>query len=497
MNPEEPTIDINKEDKYSRGLRKLAREAAEIRNNYKNSDDSDSQDEDIEKLDKTAEEHYSKNKQKYQKLALEEATKSGVYIIRDNDSNLEALLKQGTEIIPAATEEEIRIIDQESKLFDKDFVSDIKKEINELIGNGELARAREPIDEFLELIDVRRDLEKTIKKSENSLLPLNTELKFKQDSLTLSYLESLGIEPERQKLLLEAWSSFIPQSIKNNTYNREKSAYIVNEIMALRDYIDVYGIEELKSVMDTFGITYFKRYKKESLHQQLIDWQEGAIEPVDIAITAVYDHNGALGDIESEVSGTNKDNKGILFFEARDSLQMAKFLVAIGNRERNNGRNPEQTGSVKNLVILAHGSPDSIALGSRSQRLATGDYEKPDSKLKKEINTYRNHLGNNFKVILVACSTAGVNGIDRNLAETISDEHDTLVDASMTTIYGLAVPAKAGVAVFRVSDEGKVETASVFDGREGDGVVAKYRYPDRTTRLYNELSQYIRLLLGR
>jgi hypothetical protein len=503
MNPEDKSVNTNYDDKYSRGLRKLAKESAEIRNSYKANDEFSDTATRVEELDQQASEHYKKNKNKYQRLAFEDATLNGVYIFRDGKSNISELIEQGTEVIPGATVEELRLIDEESRLFDQDLLFEIQQKVKELISRGEVEKSRQPIDELINLIKIRRELEKTIKKSESNLLPFKLELKFKEDSYTRKYLEDLGLTTEVQNKLFEAWSTFTPEIIpalgviKNSEYNKKKSAYMANEILAISRYVESYGIEEMNEVMDTFGIVYFGRYEKETLHNQLVQWHDGTVKPVNIAITAQSDHNGALSGVESEVVGSSQDREGTFFFEVKDSLQMAKFLVSVGSRERRNGRNPQENGSVRNLIISAHGSPDGISLGTRDQGLAVGDYRRPDTQLKREINTYRNHLGSNFRVILLSCSTAGVNGIDRSIAETISDEHDTLVKASMSTVYGVSVPASTGVAAFEVSKDGKVGRASVFDGRAGIGVKPSFGYPNAIVKFQSDLSRFIRFLLDR
>jgi hypothetical protein len=51
-------------------------------------------------------------------------------------------------------------------------------------------------------------------------------------------------------------------------------------------------------------------------------------------------------------------------------------------------------------------------------------------------NTYRRHLGNEYRVILLACSTAGEVLYGKNIAKSLSDGHEVVVEGSDTFTQG-------------------------------------------------------------
>ena len=260
---------------------------------------------------------------------------------------------------------------------------------------------------------------------------------------------AIGISPELAEDIFNSWNT--KSELKRLLYNDDRTVSetkpediqyalpmqaerLIPQIEALEKHISEYGFEETKKIIDIFGIFNFSRYSDEILHDQLKQWENSEITVKNIVVTAKSDWNGAL-DSTGKPYESLLENEGTFYFEVNDRIQLARVAVSVGNRERSMGRNPEQESQLKNFIINAHASPDGILLGVNGDRLSVEDYlEEPLNGAK--ANTYKRHLGSNYRVILKACSTAGEVKDGKNIAESISDGHEVRVEGSNVLTYG-------------------------------------------------------------
>lgn len=277
--------------------------------------------------------------------------------------------------------------------------------------------------------------------------------------------EHLGVTPELAEGMLDSWLTY--SALGRKLYSdgemrseatgedidstlAEQGEQLVKQAEALTNHVERFGIEETIALTHTFGIYNFIRYKPEQLHNQLLSWQSGEMPARNIVVSARTDWNGAFSDAGihlERVLGVD----GLFCFEVNDRIQLAKVAVAIGNRERAMGREPEEVSGVNNFVINGHANPNGILLGTRGQHLNTTDYMREPLNGQR-ANTYRRHLGNKFRVILYACSTAGEVEYGKNIAETISDHHDVRVEGSKVSPFGGIVIDPDGTVRFNRGD---------------------------------------------
>ena len=276
-------------------------------------------------------------------------------------------------------------------------------------------------------------------------------------------LEKLGISPQLAQEMFASWDSY--SSIGKRLYGKpelrtamtpdlidgsviEQSIRIAQQAEALTTYVERFGTEEALAIIETFGIYNFARYQPELLHEQLISWKSGALTVKNIVVGARSDWNGSIdGSNFNRLFG----NDGLFFFEANDSAELAKVAVAVGNRERANGRIPEEVSGLENFVINAHASPTGILLGTQGQRILTEDFQVGLTNSQKP-NNYQRHLGKRFRVILQACSTAGEVTYGKNIAESIADYHGVKVVASKEITYGTTIIDPDGTVRFNGGD---------------------------------------------
>lgn len=290
-----------------------------------------------------------------------------------------------------------------------------------------------------------------------------------------------GLSDEAGRAMFDTWTEFAAFGAMRHELGDkatpEVSAYQLAEVAktqtemfasqaeAFTGYCDRFGADELRSVMDTFGIRNFRRYKPDQLHDQLVGWNDGKEPYENVIIAAQSDWNGAIKDVGSEL--TAQIGRSAVYFEAGDSASLAKDLVAVGNRDRAHGRDPLRGGTVKNLIIHGHANPNSILLGGGKDN--NGEIHVRDfitlsakrARIDGRANDYRQHLGPDFRVILQACSTAGTPTSGLNIAETLSNEHNVEVAGSPFTTKGAFIIEPNGDVTFR-TDEKDPNVASVI-----------------------------------
>jgi len=434
--------------------------------------------------------HYKGHETQYQDMALTEAAQKGTYVHIGGRSNLEELINNGVSLIPGLSSDQLRELEDASKISGSNYVGALIDKLKSSAGTPEdtngLVR-----DSFRSAI-LHSQCQEALSKLGENYLSRGLSL----DSLTIDNLpkmrelaDSLGISPEKQDLLFRSWNTYNRARKDEKTiegearskYLKDKSDKLVRDMLSVTQYIESYGMEEFNKVMDTFGVTNFSRYPDGLLHDQLVRWGDGKDLPNNVVIAGRTDWNGAFNRFTEEVIGA-VDPVGTYFFEANDELQIARHVVSVGNRERRNGRNPEETNSIKSLILVAHGAPFGMGFGTSGEVLSVGDYVKDKSLLKTSINNYRRHLGSGFQLILCSCSTADTNGWTRNIAETISDEHDVKVSASTAVSLGIKEIRSNGEVIFLTSDNGDFIPASTLDGSGGSGVEVDYTYSSKLAR---------------
>jgi hypothetical protein len=277
--------------------------------------------------------------------------------------------------------------------------------------------------------------------------------------------EHLGVTPELAEGMLDSWLTY--SALGRKLYKdgemrseatgedidstlAEQGEQLVKQAEALTNYVERFGIEETIALTNTFGIYNFIRYKPDQLHNQLLSWQSGELPTRNVVVSARADWNGAVSD-----AGTSFERvlgeEGLFCFEVNDRIELAKVAVAIGNRERAMGREPEVVNGLNNFIIDGHANPNGILLGTRGQHLDATDYMREPLNGQK-ANTYRRHLGSKFRVILKACSTAGEVEYGKNIAEAISDHHDVRVEGSKVATKGGILIEPDGTVRFNGGD---------------------------------------------
>jgi hypothetical protein len=287
-----------------------------------------------------------------------------------------------------------------------------------------------------------------------------------------SRFEKIGIEPELAESMLESWLTYsalgrrldhdgtVKSEITDKDIDGSLVEYgdrLITHLDALSDYVEQFGIEETKTLIDTFGIYNFIRYSPDQLHNQLLSWQSGEIPARNIVISARADWNGAISETGNEFRQVFGD-EGFYCFEANDRGMLAKIAVAIGDRERAAGRNPESINALENFVIHTHASPEGLLLGTKDEGLTVEDY-KAEPFNGRSANTYKRHLGDRFRVILKGCSTASEAISGKNIAESISDHHDIRVEGSKMITSGSIIIEPDGTVKF---NQGNLP-ATVYD----------------------------------
>ncbi len=265
-------------------------------------------------------------------------------------------------------------------------------------------------------------------------------------------LKSLGVNTSLAEDIFTTWATY--NSLQVHSYSdengfqsidtepdgsvmeqiiRNQSRAITFQLNAIKKYHAEFGDQELKQVIDVFGIYNFSRHELPVLHDQLARWSSGqAVETVVAEARADWNSfSGKMIDFEDESL-----KPGVFYFEVNSATELSKLAVSLGQRERQLGREPD----ISRFIVHAHGNPTGMLLGVNNEKLNLDLYaEAAKSRAKisgAERNDYVRHLGPNFTVILQSCSAAGgTNGI--NIASKMSEELGTRVtgaDDSMTTM---------------------------------------------------------------
>lgn len=279
----------------------------------------------------------------------------------------------------------------------------------------------------------------------------------------------------------------IPKDVTEIIVANQTEAMMI-EVGSFLRFNELYGDQECQQIIEVFGIHHFSRYTPELLHEQLIMWQNGERPVQNIAITAHYDWSGAAQTIPAQ--HMQLFDEAPIFFEVSTPTELAQVAVAVGSRERVAGRDPETGNYVKNFIITAHADETFLAFGPDEKGLSTEDYKeaaKSRTKINGGLNTYRKHLGHEYNVILLACSTGGIVFPGSNIAETISNEHDTQVQSSPVEVSNILVLHPDGRVEFESGSE-KV-LSSRYNGRDGSGITREIPLRSRMRSLIEYLKK--------
>ncbi len=221
---------------------------------------------------------------------------------------------------------------------------------------------------------------------------------------------------------------------------KQQSDALQFQLDSIEAYEKAYGQESLNEIINNFGIYNFGRYRQLELYEQNQRWLSG--EPVgSVVVNARFDWNSYTG---KNPVFQDEQGKGVFIFEANSGTETARIAVRVGQRERQQGRQPD----VKRFIVHAHGNEDGMTIGTSGESIDTRMYRQAARDRTKipgsEVNDYKKHLGENFEVILQSCSTAGEN-VGPNIATVMSEGHDVKVTASSVTISGLIIRSDGSV----------------------------------------------------
>ncbi|MFO0955013.1 MAG: hypothetical protein U0526_00505 [Candidatus Saccharibacteria bacterium] len=455
--------------------------------------------------------HYEKHKQEYLDAALRDATEAGVPVSSSEANNL-AEIHDPQSIYPGLTEDELAHLQHLDETLGTSYVKSLLRMSEHHYIGITTPESVEMLPEFLRIIEVNAQIRRAMlekhpaKKFYERPGEYQHELNLEDVPLLSERLKELGLNDEQQAAIFSSWASYQPiplvldeskhKAIRGDDAERIAASmanYLCSELGDLTEFVELYGPEETAEIINTFGIHHFGRYEPEQLHYQLINWHDpGLVNPMrNIIISPHDDWNAAMGGTGKAV-GAELARENTVFFEAGSATEIARHIVAVGNRERRAKRDPEQFNLVENVIITGHGTPEKIVLGPEETGISLDMYaaaEEGREKVNGKINTYRRHLGSKFQVILDSCSTAGATLRGGNIATEISDSHDALVHASPATVYGASKQIENGEVVYRISPKNAWVTAARYDGRHGDGVTESSPFRTRLVRWAHFLMQ--------
>lgn len=229
-----------------------------------------------------------------------------------------------------------------------------------------------------------------------------------------------------------------PSQEKLSAIATTQAAALCTQLESLESMVNKYGLGSTKSIIENFGIHHFERYDHKHLARQNKAWNDS--EPVEaVVVNARYDWNS----INKPGPSFEENFKNRLFyFEVGNANDIGHVAVAIGKQARQAGRMP----SVKYFIIHAHGTPDNMIIGTNKEQLLVKDYDLI-SRFNFSGNDYKKHLGENYKLILQSCSTAGNNNGKESIANIMGKHHQVPVHAPESKIYGVDINSD-GTTIF-------------------------------------------------
>lgn len=286
----------------------------------------------------------------------------------------------------------------------------------------------------------------------------------------IARFEKLGIDKNLAQDIFASWSTidplrvFVEQSNPDVPFDQVqptddevKRAYdyrsraMVYKLRMMSEYATEYGIEELRGLIDIFGIYNLDRYPQEQLHRQVTEWHEGKVPAENIIATARKDYSGFSLDTSDEY--LRNTGSGTFIFEVNDPTALANAAVDVGKRERTTGRTPD----LKNYIIVAHMMSDAMILGVNNEALEVKDYtDTENGDLRRERNSYVRHLGNNYRLVLLGCNAGLETGNKKNIAQTMNEGHNITTHATPLKPFGIDIPSE-GPITFKALNQDKKE----------------------------------------
>lgn len=291
-------------------------------------------------------------------------------------------------------------------------------------------------------------------------------------------LTTIGIPEAVSNAMVQSWCTYNHMRVVNDSMSGKigstdniqpmLESISISQVDAISKHLGIlgkliieHGLETTTEIIQTFGIYNFGRHSPDALVDQLERWKAG-----DKIKTVVVDprsdwnsYTGRHHEFDEEVSD------GIFYFEAGSGQQVSKIAVRVGQHERQNGREPD----VSRFVIHGHGNPKGITLGANGEGIDLVDYAYAAFKLRRlpkaEGNDYRRHLGSNFSIIFMSCSTAGQNGGAKSIAQASADWHKLEdIKAADRPIAGLIIRADGSVAFKLLNEKDGVLEPTTLSG---------------------------------
>lgn len=372
------------------------------------------------------------------------------------------------------------------------------------------------LEEYIRQLRFEAELSAVLKKSWTAWLSLRDDKEADEDDprhkealkpdlarlkVLDGHLSSLGLGRSRAYRMFDSWNTY--DAFDSETFDKKGEArelamaehikeqveVLMTEMRALSNFVEMYGPQDTTAIVDTFGIHHFSRYSTQRhnkpgeykspynahrLHEQLIEWRKGEVSPKNVLIGAHSDHSNALEStprglteqlgIKTEYKnehgeGTGYAGEGLFFFEAGSKADIAKIAISIGQRERQNGRDPRH-GRLENFIIEAHGSPKRITLGPyEGQVLTVEDYvtarqgryrlnQDAYPRTRVQANTFSQWLGDDFRIILYSCSAGAPEGVGQGM----SAGHDKHLAGAAETVSRLIIEPD-GDTIFKNGEE--------------------------------------------
>lgn len=311
----------------------------------------------------------------------------------------------------------------------------------------------------------------------------STELKdFPQLQATF---ERLAIPEAMSKRLFKAWSSYsLPFAARwlaarerdvdmNKIFledittaqfkwgGEQKAKTMKREMAALRTYIRQYGLEETVEQHATFNTTNFGHTRPERLHNQLVRWYSDDV-PKNIAFSSATEHSVAFKDYGNEIFDLLGED-GTFLFEDHNKAEISRGIIAVGERDRRQGRNPLENPTVESIFLGGHGNATGIEAGEEA--IEVEDYikaaqgrknliDKTPAPINVRPNDYSRHIGNKYRVIFIACEVSAEAEKGENIAQTMSTAHGVETHGSTKSVIDMVEITPSGDVIY-TTREGK------------------------------------------
>lgn len=223
------------------------------------------------------------------------------------------------------------------------------------------------------------------------------------ETLLKGRLAKRGLDPNK---IISAW-------LRNHTGPNQWPQIWENVLIIHRLEEAQKGATEV--LFKEFGIRNFARYSPKTLLEQIKEVKNKE-KPYGILLNPVSDHNGAFSDQSKDYQMVNDltdqlSQKGYLLriIEAETKTEIARHLIKMhrlyGDRHK-----------IYFILIGGHGSENSIEFGGTDPKQILKLPELEDIFLGKRIQKATNLFEDNFKIVLLSCSTRREGGIAQKIS---------------------------------------------------------------------------------